>query len=110
MLKQLVKDTHCMPIRPHILRVVALKESGVALLQGSDDATVNHHASRLSQCFIADVRHPRVPWEVCAHGCSPLPVRGSKRGAQVMLLCDACNKGFHIWCVDIPLSWVPIGN
>ena len=52
MLKQLVKDTHCMPIRPHILRVVALKESGVAILQGSDDATANHHASKLSQCLL----------------------------------------------------------
>ena len=101
MLEQLVKDTLCMPIRPHMLRVVALKGSSVAILYSdgatdSDGATASHHASKLSY-YLVPVSNTRMylgkyvcPDAVHCHVC------GSKRGAQVMLLCDACNKGVHI--------------
>lgn len=29
---------------------------------------------------------------------------------EVMLLCDRCNKGWHIYCLSPPLKRVPIGN
>ncbi|EXB37360.1 Lysine-specific demethylase 5A [Morus notabilis] len=29
---------------------------------------------------------------------------------EVMLLCDRCNKGWHIYCLSPPLKQVPLGN
>lgn len=29
---------------------------------------------------------------------------------EVMLLCDRCNKGWHIYCLSPPLNRVPLGN
>ena len=37
LLKQKTKHTLDFPVRPHILRVVEVKDAGVAVLEGSDD-------------------------------------------------------------------------
>ena len=35
---------------------------------------------------------------------------GSKKNAKLMLLCDVCNKGFHTFCIPMPLPRVPLGG
>lgn len=35
---------------------------------------------------------------------------GSDQREDVMLLCDGCDKGFHMYCLDPPLEVVPIEN
>lgn len=35
---------------------------------------------------------------------------GSPDNEDVLLLCDGCNRGFHIFCLDPPLDSVPEGN
>ena len=34
-------------------------------------------------------------------------VCGSPRDAERMLLCDGCNKGFHLDCLSPPLAAIP---
>ena len=47
MLKQKVANTLGLPVRSHLLRVVALQGSGVAVLQGSDGQTITHQVAEL---------------------------------------------------------------
>ncbi|KAI5705765.1 hypothetical protein M8J75_001521 [Diaphorina citri] len=35
---------------------------------------------------------------------------GSPDNEDVLLLCDGCNRGFHIYCLNPPLARVPEGN
>ena len=35
---------------------------------------------------------------------------GIGEGNESMLLCDRCNCGFHMGCLDPPLSVVPAGD
>ena len=94
----------------HILRIVELRSSGVAILQGNDGATVAHQVSKLAHCSVpvsdtriypeTFIRTDQVLCQIC----------GSKRGAPRMLLCDICNKGFHTFCIEVPLPGVPLGK
>ncbi|KAL1192038.1 Lysine-specific demethylase JMJ17 [Cardamine amara subsp. amara] len=34
----------------------------------------------------------------------------SDKHGEVMLLCDSCNKGWHIYCLSPPLKHIPLGN
>ena len=58
MLKQPRGDTLDPPVRPHILRVVKLRDSGMAVLQGIDGATISHQVAKSAQrlVFVADSR------------------------------------------------------
>ena len=58
MLKRKVTNTLGVPVRPHSLRVVALRGSGVAVLQGSDGETITHQVAKLAPCsiLVADTR------------------------------------------------------
>ena len=51
-LKHKKKNTLDPPVRPHILRVVELRKSGVAILQGSDATTISHQVSKLAHCSV----------------------------------------------------------
>ena len=37
-------------------------------------------------------------------------VCGEKKGAATMLLCDQCQRGWHIACLTLPLSTLPKGE
>ena len=49
LLKQVPEDTLDVPTRPHILQVVKIKPSGVAVLEGSDAARVEEHVKNIAQ-------------------------------------------------------------
>ena len=105
LLKRHVGNTLGVAVSPHILKVVALQGSGVAVLQGADGATISHQLSNMTPCsvLVADTKFQPGRYVHCR-------VCGSKSDAAVMLLCDACNRGFHIWCLKDPLPEVPIGH
>ena len=94
-------------VRPHILRVIELKESGVVVLQGSDGATINHQVSQLARCSvpISDmIIYPEKYVRTDAVHCN---ICGSRRDPALMLLCDVCNMGFHTFCLPVPMDEVP---
>ena len=100
LLRQKKKDCLQRPARPHILRVVELRPSGVVVLEGSDVARVQGQVKDIahSPLLILDpslhpdrfYRGPNLHCRVC----------GCKNRASKMIMCDRCNEGYHIWCVD----------
>jgi hypothetical protein len=40
----------------------------------------------------------------------PCEVCGSPDDDDVMLVCDQCNKGYHLWCLEPPLTRIPKGD
>ena len=50
MLKQQTDSTLDAPARPHVLRVVEIKKSGVALLEGSNAVRVEEQKENIAHC------------------------------------------------------------
>ena len=110
MLKQAKSHTLQPSVRPHILRILQIKDSGVVVLQGSDGATINHQVSQIAKCSlpISDTKvYPERYIRTDAVHCQ---ICGSRRDPALMLLCDVCNKGFHTFCLEDPLEEVPRGT
>ena len=96
---------------PEILRVVAVKSSGVLVLIGKCGTTIAVNAINCAPCHLPieeqddpqaqEAFRPRKEFvcEVCH-----LPELD-----RVLLLCDSCNRGFHMHCLLPPLSKVPPG-
>jgi hypothetical protein len=111
-----VKDIHDSTLHPkakrEILRVLEVRPSGVVLLQGKCGATITWNAVHVAPCHLpivgadelADVSEHRpradVPCEICK----------SPKHAAVLLLCDSCDRGWHLYCLTPPLKTVPEGD
>ena len=50
MIRQVTKTTLQAPSRPHVLRIVEMKESGVALMEGSDAARCEEQVKNVAHC------------------------------------------------------------
>ena len=110
LLKQKKKDCPQAPARPHILRVVELRPSGVVVLEGSDAARVHRQVKDIADSPLPILdpslhpdrfyRGPNLHCRVC--GCT--------NRAGKFIMCDKCNKGYHIWCLEPPLMRVPEGS
>lgn len=98
-----------LPTRPHILRVVESRPSGVLLLQGRDGDTVTVHAAHCAPCHLPnidtamDLSLLKVGED---HACQ---VCQRTDGESVMLLCHHCASGYHTYCLQPPLEQVPLG-
>ena len=95
--------------KPAILQVVDTTSSGVVLLRGADGATVKSQASHLSPCPVqvhptVDARDRLIPAKEACQICNS-PARWSK-----LMLCDSCNKGWHIDCLNPALTAIPEGS
>ena len=110
LLKQQVGNTLGVPVSHHIPKVVALRGSGVAVLQGSNGAAISHQLSYLAPSSVPVADTKVYPGRYVCTDAVQCRVRGSKSDAAVMILCDACNREFHIWCLKNPLPEVPIGH
>lgn len=109
MLKQPQGHSLLPPLYPHILRIVENRDSGVAVLQGNDGATITHQIAQLAHCSVpvADTNvYPETYVKTNAVHCQ---ICGSRGDPAFMHLCDVCNKGFHTFCLKEPLDRVPRG-
>ena len=92
-----------------ILRIQEVRATGVLVLVGSCGITVCEHASHCSPCHLNIV--------------DPLPINRGQPGPDLtcstcdlpfhkdtLLLCDNCNKGFHLKCLSLTSSNVPKGS
>ena len=107
LLKHKKKDCLQPPARPHILRVVELRPSRVVVLEGSDAARVQRQVKDIAHSplpILDPSLHPDRFYRGPNLHCS---VCGCKNRASKMTLCDRCNEGYHIWCVEPPLLRVP---
>ena len=107
MVKQKKDHTLQPSVRPHILRIVELRGSGVVILQGSDAATISHQVSQIARCTvpISDTTlYPERYVRTLAVHCK---ICGSRNQEAKMLLCDVCNMGYHTFCLPVPLDRIP---
>ena len=88
-----------------ILRVRSIRPQGVLELEGADGQTVRVRMELCAPC--------RIPNLVTSSDgvaadleCS---ICGSPSMADPMLLCDRCDRGYHIHCLTPPLEAVPSG-
>jgi hypothetical protein len=94
--------------KPSILRVLKVLPSGVLQLQGKCGRTASVHRDQCAPCHLPhldgdidpvlvgkDVDH--IVCEVCSR----------EEPESQLLLCDLCNAGFHIFCLQPPLQHVP---
>lgn len=96
--------------QPHILRVHKLGDQGGLKLQGRCGTVVSVHAENCAPCHLqvvdGSVDHSRArpsihkACEVCA-----MPDHW-----EVMLLCKACGRGWHTFCLDPEPEGVPEGD
>ena len=99
-------EAHAKPI---VLKVVETLDSGVVMLQGADGALIKSQAAHLAPCPVqvhddVDIRDRHIP---SSHACRKC---GSPAKAASMLLCDQCNSGWHIFCLNPPLTSIPAGS
>ena len=98
------------PARPHVLRVVEPRPSGVAVLEGRDAARcqrqvkdIAHSSLPILDPELQSERFYRAPTLCCR-------VRGKRAGGLKMVLCNKCNQGYHIWCLPKPMLDLPEGS
>ena len=87
--------------RGEILRVLKVCESGVLVLVGSDATTVSVNAIHCAPCHLPiDDEIPILLDEDLA---SVAQCAWCRRGmdAEVLVLCDVCQRGWHTYCVGI---------
>ena len=96
--------------QPKILRIQRVAPTGTVELVGRCGQVGTTHVRNIAPCHlpgidgtvVPDLATPAVdfPCQVCE-----LPDRGHR-----MLLCDSCNDGYHMDCLDPPLTKVPKGE
>ena len=98
------------PAYPHVLRIVDIRPTGIAILEGSDAARCSRQLKDVAHCPLPILdtnlypgRYYRGPSVHC-QGC------GRRGDGPKMVLCDGCQEGYHIWCMDTPMLTMPIGS
>jgi hypothetical protein len=92
-----------------ILRIKAIKPSGVLELQGANGRTIWDHSKNYVPCHLPNLD----PTIVTSTWITPLdyPCQVCQRTDDVdqMLLCANCNGGYHLFCLKPELIQVPVG-
>jgi hypothetical protein len=100
-------------VRPEILRVLEVRVNpgrtpAVLRLQGRDGKTVDEHVNNCVPC------HLPIAEQLMQYGGvtvdQPCQVCGFPDDGSNMLLCDGCNLGWHMYCLQPPLMAVPEGD
>jgi hypothetical protein len=90
-----------------ILRIKAIKASGVLELQGADGRTIRDHSKNCAPCHLPNLD----PTIITSTWIPPLdyPCQVCQRtdDADQMLFCDNCNGGYHLFCLKPELTQVP---
>eukprot|EP00854_Cymbomonas_tetramitiformis_P024564 gene24564-biopygen25403 len=91
-----------------ILKLVKIQRDGVVVLEDATKMKEKSTVQSIAPCHLqvkdqydcsASVPSRHLACEVCRKA----------DGEAAMLLCDACNKGYHLWCLTPALSEVPEG-
>ena len=104
------RNTLEVPARQLVLRVAELRNSGIAVLQGRCGARMAAHVSSLAPCHLPDI-DPTMDLSLLRPSADfACEVCNSPEMADTMLLCDGCNTGWHMQCLEPLLTSVPKGD
>jgi hypothetical protein len=96
-------------VRPVVLRVKEVRDSGVLLLEGRDGRTCTRHATTCSPCHLPNI-DPEQDLSEAPIGDIACQLCGSTQDEAVMIICDWCATGWHTFCLEPPLADVPAGD
>jgi hypothetical protein len=96
--------------RNEVLKVLEVRDSGVLLLQNQAGHTVEKHSEHCVPCMLPNIIGDTFAGLVKPQADLPCQVCGDHRHWAVMLLCDNCDNGWHIYCLNPPLEEVPEGD
>ena len=106
-LKRDTPNTAHMAARPEIYRVVELRANGVVQLDGRCGTKFTAHLTNVAPCHLPNI-DPAQDFRLARpHSDLPCSVCRSPETANEMLLCDGCDKAFHLACLKPPLEVVP---
>jgi hypothetical protein len=92
-----------------VLRVKEVKASGNLLLEGSDGRLLSEHVTNCAPCHLPHIDPSVDPTRAPVYADHACQGCGSTRSPSTMLLCDRCNAGWHLKCLEPPLQGVPEG-
>lgn len=93
-----------------IYRVSEVRLTGVLVLEGRCGSRINTHVSHCAPCHLLIEEHyldTRLARPSPSHACVKCRFPD---GEEWMLLCDACGKGWHTYCLVPPLTQIPEGT
>eukprot|EP00854_Cymbomonas_tetramitiformis_P029706 gene29706-biopygen30928 len=95
--------------KPVILKLVKIHRDGVVVLEDAARLREKSTVQSIAPC------HPQVKDQYDCSAAVPskhlaCEVCRKADGEAEMLLCDTCNKGYHLWCLTPVLSEVPEGE
>jgi hypothetical protein len=102
-------DALMLGTRPTILRVVHVQNNGLVRLMGRDGRTIKRQMQTLELCLLPNVdptmrqgdeEYEHTRCESC----------DSRDEGEKMLLCDTCDSGWHMQCLQPPLDAIPDGD
>ena len=104
------RNTLEVPAQQLVLRIVEMRPSGVAVLQGRCGARMSAHVTSLAPCHLPDL-DPTLDLSLLRPSADlACEVCNSPEMADTMLLCDGCNTGWHMHCLEPALKSVPKGD
>ena len=95
MIRQVTDNTLEAPARPHVLRIVGVKESGVVLMEGSDATRCEEQIKNLAHCPlpILDTRmNPKRYYQGPSVHCRAC----GTWHRETKMHCEACQHGYHL--------------
>ena len=107
---------------PTVLVIVGFKDNGLAVLEGRDARQITVPVIRLAPCHLLNIdlttdpalqnarEAENVPCEECKQIDSTNPGGEGELPERVMILCDACGKGWHVGCLRPRLTSLPEGD
>lgn len=96
--------------REEILRVLSVRRSGVLLLQGRDGRTITENAVRCTPCHLPIGESGPLPiLEKAGAPSQSCQVCRFPHDESRMVLCDSCDRGWHLYCLTPPLTIIPTG-
>jgi hypothetical protein len=90
-----------------VFRVHTVKDSGTVIIQGHCGRFMPVHISNVAPCHLSTINpaiNPALALVEDDHACD---ICGSPHREESMLLCDACNRGYHLDCLTPPLTKPP---
>jgi hypothetical protein len=93
--------------RPGVYRVLEMLPTGVLVLQGRCGGTMKVNVAECAPCHLTNINPVLDPQLQQVEADFPCELCGSPDDEEVMLICDGCFKGYHIYCLQPPLAAVP---
>jgi len=92
-----------------IFRVKDILPNGILLLKGKDERECREYSKNCAPCHLPIKGTVHSELVVVPDGLLCFVCR-EKKGAATMLLCDHCQRGWHMTCLILPLLTLPPGD